>query len=206
MGLAKYRLWCETEGTYVFSGYVASEPTECPNNAGHTINPDYTILISLKEQVAPTSNDDISAGYVVGSVWVDEIANQVYISVDDTEGSAVWRLVGGTSDLASGKHHIHVDSNNSANSWKVLTSFIFLGTSTWGFPASIKVLAKQKSGSGTIRIYDLTNDQTVATKDTIANSSYAIIDVGTLSNLPVTEAVFEIQGKKVDIKELVVTF
>ena len=41
----KYRLFCETEDTWVETSWVDSEPTECPNGAGHVIKND-SIAIS----------------------------------------------------------------------------------------------------------------------------------------------------------------
>lgn len=32
----KYRLWCETEATYVYA-WAEAEPTQCPNNSAHSI-------------------------------------------------------------------------------------------------------------------------------------------------------------------------
>lgn len=33
----KYRVFCETEAVHVETGFQASEPTVCPNDAGHTL-------------------------------------------------------------------------------------------------------------------------------------------------------------------------
>lgn len=43
---------------------------------------------------APTVNDDITAQYEVGSVWIDVVAPAVYMCVDNTEGAAVWVTLG----------------------------------------------------------------------------------------------------------------
>lgn len=42
---------------------------------------------------APTLDDDINAGFPVGSVWVDLTDRAAYILVDSTPGAAVWELV-----------------------------------------------------------------------------------------------------------------
>jgi len=39
---------------------------------------------------APTVNDDITKSYGVGSRWIDTADQEVYVLVDNTEGSAVW--------------------------------------------------------------------------------------------------------------------
>lgn len=40
---------------------------------------------------APTANDDINDGYVVGSLWVDVTNDVVYICVDSSVGAAIWQ-------------------------------------------------------------------------------------------------------------------
>ncbi len=39
---------------------------------------------------APTVNDDITLGYVVGSPWQDTTNNEDWICVDNADGAAVW--------------------------------------------------------------------------------------------------------------------
>lgn len=43
--------------------------------------------------VAPTAVDDSSAGYSIGSVWVDTSSDTVYIAVDVSVGAAIWKDV-----------------------------------------------------------------------------------------------------------------
>jgi len=33
----KYRVYCETESAHVLTGFQATPPTACPNDAGHTL-------------------------------------------------------------------------------------------------------------------------------------------------------------------------
>lgn len=40
---------------------------------------------------APTVNDDSSAGYSNGSIWVNTTTNIAYVLVDNTDGAAVWK-------------------------------------------------------------------------------------------------------------------
>lgn len=44
--MSKYRIWCDTEAAYV---YVWSnvEPTTCPNDGGHTIDPTKTAIVEV---------------------------------------------------------------------------------------------------------------------------------------------------------------
>lgn len=58
---------------------------------------------NLNAAVAPSATDDSSAGYEVGSLWVDTTANKAYVCVDDAVGAAVWTETtgGGATDLPS---------------------------------------------------------------------------------------------------------
>jgi hypothetical protein len=77
--------------------------------------------------------------------------------------------------------------------------FIFRGTSAFGAPIAIKVVAWAKTSGQDygVRIYDVTNSNQICeiTDDT---STPGIRDMGTLSNLPTSEALFEVQGKRID--------
>lgn len=47
---------------------------------------------NLAAVVAPAVGDDTTAGYAVGSMWVDTVGANTYECVDATVGAAVWRL------------------------------------------------------------------------------------------------------------------
>jgi hypothetical protein len=38
----------------------------------------------------PTVNDDASAGYGVGAVWVNTTSNEIFVNVDNADGAAIW--------------------------------------------------------------------------------------------------------------------
>jgi len=40
--------------------------------------------------LAPTVNDDVDLGYVVGSQWYDVTADRCYICLDNSDGAAIW--------------------------------------------------------------------------------------------------------------------
>lgn len=48
------------------------------------------LKVNLSASVAPTSTDDTSEGYAVGSRWVDTVANKEYVCVDATTDAAIW--------------------------------------------------------------------------------------------------------------------
>ena len=47
---------------------------------------------NLAASVDPTATDDASAGYEVGSLWINTTDDRVFRCVDDTTGSAVWLI------------------------------------------------------------------------------------------------------------------
>lgn len=42
---------------------------------------------------APTATDDSASGYYVGSIWVDVTNDRVYVCVDNTATSAIWKFI-----------------------------------------------------------------------------------------------------------------
>jgi hypothetical protein len=42
---------------------------------------------------APTANDDVTLGYIIGSMWFDVTNHKLYMCEDNTDTAAVWRLL-----------------------------------------------------------------------------------------------------------------
>ena len=62
------------------------------------------ILPNYGAVVAPGTGDDETAGYAIGSVWVDTVTDLAYICVDASTGAAVWKDItagggGGSGDV-----------------------------------------------------------------------------------------------------------
>lgn len=55
------------------------------------------LKINLNATVAPTAGDDSTAGYSVGSRWIDTTNDKEYVCVDATATAAVWIETTGTS-------------------------------------------------------------------------------------------------------------
>jgi hypothetical protein len=53
----KYRVWCETDNKYVET-WGDSEPTVCPENNGHSIDADKTVIVETVTKDFPTSEID----------------------------------------------------------------------------------------------------------------------------------------------------
>jgi len=50
---------------------------------------------SLNESASPGVNDDNTAGYAVGSLWVDTTADEAFHAVDVSTGAAIWAGISG---------------------------------------------------------------------------------------------------------------
>lgn len=75
---------------------------------------------NLVATVAPTVNDDDTAGYSVGSTWIDTVADKAYILVDATTGSAVWIKITQSGGAYTEKFGSTV-SISTINTWQVRT-------------------------------------------------------------------------------------
>jgi hypothetical protein len=89
-------------------------------------------------------------------------------------------------------------SRNLAASYEIAATVYFRGTTVLGTPASIAVIKNAASASPahSIRIYNVTNAQIIAELTGRTATGLVILNMGTLSNLPTGQAVFEIQVKR----------
>jgi hypothetical protein len=63
---------------------------------------DLDIKHNLAGIISPVATDDEDSGYSVGSIWVDEVADESFICVDATSTTAVWNPMGqGALDWAA---------------------------------------------------------------------------------------------------------
>ena len=85
----------------------------------------------------------------------------------------------------------------ATDSYEIKGSFVWPGSSYIGTPVSIKIAGiLDVAGTGYVKIYDLTNSQQIC-EGTLTTTDWSIADLGTLSNIPTGEAVWEIQLKSV---------
>jgi len=49
----------------------------------------------IGKTTAPTVNDDITEGYIVSDIWIDETGDKAYQCLDNTDGAAVWEQLAG---------------------------------------------------------------------------------------------------------------
>jgi len=79
-------------------------------------------------------------------------------------------------------------------SWETVLAFIYSGSDNHAISES-KILVSRYGGTGTayLRIYDVTNSNTVAEFNWVSESLQILTD-SSLTNVPTDEAIFEIQG------------
>ena len=121
----------------------------------------------------------------------------VTVSPESGSNRAIINIPGGGGDILLAFSDKDLDytlmKGDNGGAYVRKGSFIFKGTSALGTPTNIKALTKVVSTAGKIRIYDATNANTICENTNISNTSLAIVDLGTISNLPSGEAIFEIQ-------------
>lgn len=89
--------------------------------------------------------------------------------------------------------YITISLNDS--SFKTIFRFIFRGSTILGIPTSIKVVGMLSFSSITadIRLLNVTQGTIIASKTNINNITAEIINLGTLSNIPSSEVILELQ-------------
>lgn len=98
----------------------------------------------------------------------------------------------------------------TSSSYSKVGSFPFPGTTAVGSPIECIIASYLNAGTDMdIRIYDVTNAQTICELIDQSNGTVALVDLGTLSNLPANAAIFEIHllatgsGPKARIESLI---
>jgi hypothetical protein len=69
--------------------------TDYSGLSGHNHNIVY-VRKFIGKTAAPTVDDDISLGYIIGDVWMDETNDKSYQLFDSTDGAAVWEELTGS--------------------------------------------------------------------------------------------------------------
>lgn len=86
-------------------------------------------------------------------------------------------------------------NQTSSASYVTLGRFLFRGSNLWSTPQALKIVAKVASGTGAVRVQDVTNSLTIAEDAAIVATTDTILDLGTIANVPTGEAVWELQGR-----------
>lgn len=126
----KYKIYCITEGSWI-PGITVSDTivAECPNNPAHevkveTLSIDGEIeLDNLSSSETPSSVNDVTEGYVVGSNWVNNITKDVYICADNAEGNAIWKKIPDDSPQTGGSGFFQFSFGEEMDYDQYLVSF-----------------------------------------------------------------------------------
>jgi len=132
----KYRVWCSTEGAYVY-GWGVTEPTTCPTDTAHTIDSTKTTIdatveentVEIKEENTPTGGQYKSCGLSFSAAASEEtlhdfsfpfpisLMSATFPSHGKTAGDSIGFIVGPdtvvgaiTSDVTAGDTVINVQS------------------------------------------------------------------------------------------------
>jgi hypothetical protein len=165
---------------------------------------DHAEYHNLSAVVDPAVTDDsATGGYEVGSQWFNTVTKTGFMCVDASVGAAVWKKItgfspgGGAGDyLASGWLAFNDVIQTGSATYERRSAVIFPGTSVIPSISKINALVRRNGNatSASIRIYDSTNANVIAELTGVTTlDENQISDLGTISNLPSGEAVFEIQ-------------
>lgn len=198
--LKKFRVYCDDCDGFEETGYVSDPPTECPTCSGSNIsdiviiNAESSVLNNIDATSDPTSDDDIVQGYGSGSFWFNTTDKTKFICEDPSEGQAVWRFEGNVREVhiecgGLNVYYSKVDGDTLTD----LRRFIFSGTKWLGTPIAVRFLVAAPSGGADIRLYDMTNNNTIAIKQDFTTNGI-ITDLST-SNWPEDSAILSVQGR-----------
>jgi hypothetical protein len=91
----------------------------------------------------------------------------------------------------------------TSSTFTALANMVYRGTSVDGNITSVLcvVAGSNSSTTGQVRLYDVTNATVIATSATFGptNGSKIVLNLGTISNLPASQAILEIQLRRVSI-------
>ncbi len=152
---------------------------------------------NLGATTSPGTGDDNTVGYAIGSRWINVSADKEFVCLDATTGVAVW--IETTGSAAGGKNDFVLsfpEITTASPSYELAAGgrFIFRGTTALGIPAAIKIVGGNNgSSTADFRIFDFTNALQVAEILGNADVNPSVISMGTLSNLPTGEAVFQVE-------------
>ena len=115
-----FRIWCETEQAYVYtSTWATEEPTECPNDAEHTINTDSIAIVQTgKEEGDPycyinfVESDRKPYRKITKDSW-ETIAKFMYVGWDMHPISSFSAVVGRSGTTGTARIRLRDMVNNN---------------------------------------------------------------------------------------------
>lgn len=162
------------------------------------INPQHNLIATTD----PATGNDETQNFEFGSLWKNSTSNEIFMCSDPTQSTAVWKQITNPSRSSLPMNVVFGNSNgqpitiDSAN-YVVVSNFIYKGTDNESSITEILATVEVDSPAiGQIKIYDFTNKQVIATSSTFNNTIKNMINLGTISNLPTTQSIIEIQVRK----------
>ena len=197
MAKFKYRIWCETESVYTYV-WSDSVPSECPNGAGHSVDPDKMSIVQTKHEYLI---DPINGPFL--KILSPDGNTEKELTIDNNGSFIVgekYVKIGGTNSVITcftDGSKSYVKTNSS--SYQTMAYILFGGTNDTGQPISIKVLGNSKAINKDfqVRLVCSVTGNIIAESAAVSGKSIFVIDLGTISNLPANASAVEIQGKTV---------
>lgn len=164
-----------------------------------------SIKDSLTATTDPTNANDNTQGYAVGSLWINTTTRAIFRCVFAGTGNAVWTLLAtkyqyGVAFFGNAGSPFLSSSNTT---YTILAQSVFPGTNNIDLAPDkcIIISAGSNAGvAGAFRVYDLTAALTICEIDPTPTLSihpvHDILDLGTISNLPTGQSIFELQMRK----------
>jgi len=167
----KYRIYCVTEATQVFV-WADSEPTECPNDAGHTIDSDSIAIVERKRQKVHTyahlefNTGNLPYVEIEGDSWVT-IGAFEYSGCDDFHANKITAIVSRTGTTNESRIRLRDVTNGNTIEGKTFSeeeqqvisddSFQNLPTAPAIFEVQVKGLDPTSSAA---RVWNFSLDRT----------------------------------------------
>ena len=152
------------------------------------------LKVNLTATTNPTVNDDTTAGYEIGSRWFNTTLLQEYVLMSSTTGAAVWKTTTREYD------QVRVESSTNSATYVVAGTYLYRGAAHRTIK-SIRVIAAHATATSgytfDVRVIDYDNSGAVLAEVTgLSGTSKAIRDLGTITNVPTADHVFEIQVRR----------
>ncbi len=161
-------------------------------------------LNNLTATTDPTITDDINAGYSVGSKWINTVANKGFLLMDPALGAANWEETTPTirrSFCFATNSNPYINKNNLTGTYENIC--MFPGMVTWKVLTKLFIICRgASSGAIDIRAQDVGSGLTIAEMTGLTHTNFQRIDLGTLSNVPLDEAILVIQAKSSAAEDL----
>lgn len=179
---------------------IATDGTSLDSHIASTSNPHSVTM----DQITPTTTKgDIIVENGTNSIRLGVGTNGQVLTADSAEASGVkW------ANSSDGSSYISIvpqkDHQKLRTYWKFVANFIFPGTVNNSIDNIKAITYINWNGSAgsfdeddgySLRIYDITNNNTISTSTVLTSEFKSIITFPTVVNLPVNSSVFELQIK-----------